>query len=562
MKWLNDLKIGLKLNIGFSIMIFFIIFVGIMGYLSVNGINKNLDEISSVRLPALDKLIEADRDLQQLLVSERSIIFIDVDTEKFTKAVKDYEENLQQSQDLWDAYKGLSSTSEEKNIIPKYEKAREEWVVLSRKVVDSRKADTREGRSEAIDYSLGPANEKFETMRDYIDQLTSINLTIAENSRTSASRTYRNMVIVIFLTIGAGVFIGLFIAFVISKGITKPIKEAIAGLRDIAEGEGDLTRRLDVKNNDEVGELAKWFNLFIGKLQGIIKDLAQSTSVLKSSSNDLSGLSSGMSEGTASMTEKSRIVTGSSEEMSSNMVSIAASMEQASTNLDIVASSAEELTATVNEIAKNAESARGITAKAVSQAGSASTKVDALGISAKEIGKVTEAITEISEQTNLLALNATIEAARAGDAGKGFAVVANEIKELAKQTADATQEIKKRIKDIQDNTSGTIVEIEHISNVINDVNEIVVTIATAVEEQSVTTKEIADNVSQASQGIKGVNENVAQSSTVSNEIARDLGDVNDLINDMNSIGLKVNGSAGELNIQVEKLSTVVGKFKV
>lgn len=341
--------------------------------------------------------------------------------------------------------------------------------------------------------------------------------------------------------------------------IIAPIHQII---KDIGQGEGDLTKRLYIKSNDEIGELAKWFNIFIEKLQEIIKDLAQSANILGLSSNNLTKLSYEMSEGTSNMSLKSRTVAASSEEMSSSMVSIAASMQQASTNLDIVASSAEEMTATINEIAKNAENARSITGKAVTQAGRASAKVDELGRSAREIGKVTEAITEISEQTNLLALNATIEAARAGEAGKGFAVVANEIKELAKQTADSTEEIKNRIRDIQDNTSGTVIEIGQISKVINDVNEIVTTIATAVEEQSVATKEIAGNVFQASEGIGNVNENVAQSSTVSNEIARDIGDVNSLVDDMNAVGLKVNNSAGELNKLVERLLTVVGKFKI
>lgn len=159
---------------------------------------------------------------------------------------------------------------------------------------------------------------------------------------------------------------------------------------------------------------------------------------------------------------------------------------------------AVSMTTTINEIAQNTEKANTITGEAVSEAKGASDNVDELGSAAQEISKVTETVTEISEQTNLLALNATIEAARAGDAGKGFAVVANEIKELARQTAEATQDIKRRIEGIQDSTSGTVTKIQQISKVINDVNDIVSTIASSVEEQSVTTKEIATNVAQAS----------------------------------------------------------------
>jgi methyl-accepting chemotaxis protein len=188
--------------------------------------------------------------------------------------------------------------------------------------------------------------------------------------------------------------------------------------------------------------------------------------------------------------------------------------------------------------------------------------VDELGSAANEIGKVVETITEISEQVNLLALNATIEAARAGEAGRGFAVVANEIKDLAKQTAEATLEIKGKIGAIQGSTAETVTEIDQISKIINDVNEIVTIIATAVEEQSVTTKEIAGNVAQASQGIQEVNENVAQSSSVSAEIASDISGVNQSAGEISSSSAQVNLSAEELNRMGVKLNEMVGKFKV
>ena len=166
-----------------------------------------------------------------------------------------------------------------------------------------------------------------------------------------------------------------------------------------------------------------------------------------------------------------------------------------------------------------------------------------LGRSAQDIGKVTEAINEISEQTNLLALNATIEAARAGEAGKGFAVVANEIKELAKQTA-ATQEIKEKIDGIQNSTSGTITQISSILKVINDANEIVGTIATAVEEQSVTTKEIANNVAQASSGISEVNENLASSNSAASDISNEISIVS------TSIG-EISISSGQVDVNAQ-----------
>ncbi len=278
----------------------------------------------------------------------------------------------------------------------------------------------------------------------------------------------------------------------------------------------------------------------VKQLKGVVELLAPSSETLLS-------LAGQMADNSSEVSSRSETVASASEEMSSNMNSAAASMEEMSSNIGMLASAAEEMTATIDEIAANTEKARGITSDAVSQASNASTQVGRLGESVVEIGKVLETITEISEQVNLLALNATIEAARAGDAGKGFAVVANEIKELARQTSEATEAIKGQVEDVRDSTDGTVSEIGRITDVVNDINEIVTGIASAVEEQSATANEIASNVSQASQGIGEVNENVAQSSAVSSEISRDISLVNQEIG-------KIAGNSGGVTERAEELS--------
>ena len=352
------------------------------------------------------------------------------------------------------------------------------------------------------------------------------------------------------------------IGLLIANSIVKPINNIVNGLRDVAEGDGDLTKRLEITGKGEVGELANLFNAFMAKLQSLIKEISGNSETLESSSAGLTVIAGQLAEGAEEMLSRSNDVAAASEEMSANMNNVAAASEQASTNVNMVAAATEEMTATVREIAQNSAMARDFTEKAVMNTDNATAKVNQLGRAALEISKVTEVITEISEQTNLLALNATIEAARAGEAGKGFAVVANEIKELAKQTASATQEIKTRINGIQSSTNETVVEIGHVSKIIDEINNIVGTIATAVEEQSVSSQEIANSISQASQGIEEVNQNVNQTSAVSSNISNDISSVNRGVRDISENSSQIDVSARELAQLAVQLKNLVGRFIV
>ena len=369
----------------------------------------------------------------------------------------------------------------------------------------------------------------------------------------------RNMIIIVIvvsvlLTIGA--------VFFAATSIIRPINKAVDGLKDIAEGEGDLTMRLVVTSNDEIGELAKWFNTFIAKLQKIIGQISNNTAAVNTSIAELTTIAAALSKNAADTSERANNVASAAEEMSTNFHTVAAAMEQSSTNTTIVSNAAEGMTSTIAEIAHNVDQAHSTTEEAVHQASSTSAKVAELGIAAREISKVTETITEISEQTNLLALNATIEAARAGDAGKGFAVVANEIKELARQTATATMDIKKQIEGVQNITNVTVGEIDQISKIINSVNDIVSTISTSVSEQSSTTEEIARNITQASQGLGEVNENVSQSTAVAATITQDIAGVNIASNEISSRSHDVKASAEKLQRLVNELNGIVHTFKI
>ncbi|WP_457577763.1 methyl-accepting chemotaxis protein [Desulfomarina sp.] len=409
------------------------------------------------------------------------------------------------------------------------------------------------------------------------------------------------------------------ISFILLRMVMGPIKTVVNNLKELSQGEGDLTQRLKVDcpacsevmdcnepgcksygkrglcweisgtmaetpdcvevtsgritdcreckvyamaNYDELQSLSTNFNAFIFKLQGMFKEVVEGVSTVSAATTELSAIAEQMSSGAENVSSQSSSVATAAEEMSVNMDSIAAATEETTTNMNIVASAAEEMTATISDVNSNTEQAGKVTSEAVEEAKSATAKVQQLGRAASEISKVTEVITDISGQTNLLALNATIEAARAGEAGKGFGVVANEIKELAKQTAEATDQIKNQIEDIQNSTTETVNQIERITAVINTVNDTVKTITGAVREQTSATDEIASNVAQAAQGLTEVNENVAQSSTVTTQIAGDISMVSQASAEMATSSEEVQNSAAELSKTAEKLKDMVSGFKL
>jgi len=300
-------------------------------------------------------------------------------------------------------------------------------------------------------------------------------------------------------TIFAAVVVGISLLVVwglaLVRSVSKTLGNMLNMVKDLAEGEGDLTKRLEIVTHDELGELAKWFNTFLDQIHHIIFQVSGTAERVARASEELNATS--------------QLITANSEETSAQADVVSQAAKAVSQNLQTVAIGAEGMEASIKEIAKNASEAAKVATSAVKVAEATTITVSKLGESSCEIGQVIKVITSIAQQTNLLALNATIEAARAGEAGKGFAVVANEVKELAKETAKATEDISRKIEAIQTDTKAAVDAIASISGVINQVSDISGTIATAVEEQSATTKEMSRNVSEAAQGSGEITSNIA-----------------------------------------------------
>jgi methyl-accepting chemotaxis protein len=314
--------------------------------------------------------------------------------------------------------------------------------------------------------------------------------------------------------------------------VLEPIQEAAAVIEKIA-GQ-DLTARVEGKFRGDHAAIKNNINRMAGDLRGSMQQIAQNASVLASASEEL--------------TASSQQMAGNAEETATQANVVSAAAEQVSKNVSVVATGAEQMQTSIREIAKSANEAAKIAKNAVRAADATNLTIGKLGESSLEIGKVIKVITSIAQQTNLLALNATIEAARAGEAGKGFAVVANEVKELAKETAKATEDIGQKIEAIQSDTKGAVQAIAEIGTVINQVNDISNTIASAVEEQTVTTNEIGRNVAEAARGTSDIAKNISGVAQAAQNTTQGASDSQK--------------ASSSLAAMASQLQSIVGKFKL
>jgi methyl-accepting chemotaxis protein len=567
---MNKWNTGKRIGIGFGVTILLTLILGVLAYTQLRAINRAATAITSDALPGVYVMgqVQSASTAQYGLLEEyitanlRSSIMDDGNTPAEHDKTARREAALKTSRNsidrLMSDYEKTLLPTAHRELFEAIKSAQAPYNNCFAEVLSMSKGGKHKDALDIIDSRLAPLHKKLEgaieaeviANKDHGD-VASTNIMAAVSTTSTA----------ILLCLAFSIAIGIAISVLVTRSIAVPLSDAVSHLNEIAKGDlsKDASAELQLRG-DEIGMLAQAMQTMIVSLRGMMQEISGGIRVLSSSSSELTRSSAQMATGSQQASDKAHSVSAAAEEMSSSIASVASAMKQTTTNLADVVSATDQMTATIGEIAGNSENARRITAEATGQAVRIMEQINALGQAAQEIGKVTEAITEISSQTNLLALNATIEAARAGSAGKGFAVVATEIKALAKQTAAATEDIRTRIAGVQAATSGGIHEIEKISRVIRDVSDIVGSIAAAIEQQSAATKEIALNITAASSGVTDTNTQVVQTSHVSQDIARNMVDVDQAAGDMASTSDHVRASAGELATVAERLTLAVARF--
>jgi len=559
MNILNNLKIGRRLIVGFGIVVLFMIAGTMLGAWTINSVDVSIDK-SITEVTKTDRIHEVQKSIDKIYLSMALMIPQESSAEQKQTLKQDLDAGRAAYAEDMKWLKDNATEKKDTDLLAALDQEISNARDLNNQIISLAQAG-KDNEATLLYFSKGYSG--FTSIEKALQDVLDYRATQLTNVTQAASELASKMIVVMLACAAIALLLAVVLIVAITNSVTQPIQKSLTYLSEMARGDFSATLTKDLtERKDEMGDIGRAISEVLITLKSSLGQVRDGVGTIASASTELSAISSEMTSSAANSSSRANAVASAAEEMSANTLSVAAGMEQATTNLRSVATATEEMTATIGEIAGNSEKARRITSEAVSQADRISAAVRFLGQSAQDIGKVTETITSISNQTNLLALNATIEAARAGAAGKGFAVVATEIKELAKQTATATEDIKTKIAGIQNSTTSTVDDIEKIMSVIHEISDIVTTIATAIEEQSVVTKDIASNISQATRGVDDANERVAQTSAVTQSVARDIAGVSSAGDDINSGSQQVQSSAMELSHLAEQLNGMIQKFTV
>ena len=584
MSMLGNVRITTKLTSILVLNLSLLAAMGLVAYYSSRNIQSQLTGVFAHDFKGVSFLLEADRDLHQMLIAERTMIFAEPGSEAYGKQMKDYTDNIGQADTRVKKFYEAVPTPETRKLVDAYFADRKAWEPVSAKVLELRKSDPEKAR----ELSLGEAKKRFDAMRENLNQLTEIVENLAADKAKQSERSFSTLVtVLIAITVGSALLGGI-ITIIFSRNITTPLRKMMAFAQSI--GSGDYAAKLDVDQRDENGILAKAFADMLVTLNRNMEEVGRQTQLAEDKARQASealdaareaqaqaerarregvlaaadqlqdivdAVSSASSQISAQIDESSR----GSEEQSRRVAETATAMEEMNATVLEVARNASQAAETSDSAKRNAEEGARIVSRVVSgidavkaQAQELREDMGALGKQAEDIGQIMNVISDIADQTNLLALNAAIEAARAGDAGRGFAVVADEVRKLAEKTMSATKQVGDAISGIQQGTRKNVENVDRSARTIEE--------ATALASQSgESLQKIVGLVDLAADQVRNIATASEEQSAASEEINRSIEDVNRISAETSQAMQQSAQAVSDLASQSQALQGLIGKMR-
>jgi methyl-accepting chemotaxis protein len=539
---LSNFKIGTRLIVGFAITLLFMVTVGSVCIYEIQRINEVTDEALDLQAKSVEFAQRSRTNLNLLRRYEKDV-FINIENPtKVAEYCQSWNNARQQCNDQMAVLQKVETVPEQKQMLVTIQKHLDGYMVGFSNVTDQIKQGQIKTPTEA-NVAIAAYKDSTHQAESLITEYAKINDEDMSSVKSNLDAYTSRLKGMLSTLVAAGFIITLLMVTVLIRSIKKPLTAIENMIHDIAQGEGDLTQRLDYKGRDELGAICNGFNQFVEKLQGVIRQVASSTQLVASASTQLMANAEQIATGAEEVAAQAGTVATAGEEMSATSSDIAFNCQRAAEGSTVASQAAKNGAAVVEQTVQ-------VMNRIASQVQNAAAKVKSLGTRSNEIGDIVSTIEDIADQTNLLALNAAIEAARAGEQGRGFAVVADEVRALAERTTKATREIGEMIKTIQSETSSAVTAmeqgvkeveqgtsdaansgkaldeiLEQISNVTMQVSQV----ATAAEEQTATTSEISNNIHQITDVVEGTAKGAQESAAAAAQLAQTAEDLQRLV---------------------------------